>query len=313
MKSGIRISTEAIEKILQLNHLPRLASLREITTGLTNPVFVINEQCVLRVDTNTSEQDADRFTKEAFLYTTLARHSVPVPQLFSFDNSREIINQDFLLLSYIAGETLASSFKRQSHTVQKSLSFQLGELAYQIRSIDLDEFMKGEKLLRKKMNWQQTVMAEHTAYFSLVQEKGYLSPKELSEIASIFQQFKALKMPTEQERLVHGDFSMDNIQVKDDRIVGIFDFEFATLGDPLYDLQKLPVHFGLGEGFDISLFWQGYNHGNFSVEENIRFKMYCLNQGLWTIWATITQRFPFGEAEIARGKNLIHVTLPFNI
>ena len=44
---------------------------------------------------------------------------------------------------------------------------------------------------------------------------------------------------------------------------------------------------------------------NPTVEEQIRIKMYCLHQGMWEIWATKTQLFPFGDKEIAEGNQLV--------
>lgn len=105
--------------------------------------------------------------------------------------------------------------------------------------------------------------------------------------------------------MIHGDFSTDNVQVKNGNIVGVFDFENAKLGDPYYDLQKLPINFQLGDAFDKNAFLAGYGFEELSTEEKIRLKRYCIFQGLWGIWATETQLFPFGEKEIQEGKELI--------
>jgi len=309
MKQDALISRQSIKKIFSSYHLPQPTLLREIKTGLTNPVFVADEKFVLRIDTSHSEKDPNKFEKEAFLYTLLAKFDIPVPKLIVFDNSKKIIDYEFLLLSYIEGETLEQSFPLQSTQDQTSLCSQLGELAHKIHSVPLSALAAREKLLRKEKNWSETVRDEHLEYFSLVVEKDYLPAQTVTMITDTFKQFSQLKMPRGNESLVHGDFSPSNIQVKNGQIVGIFDFEFATLGDPFYDLQKIPAQFQLGENFDTNLFWKGYEKSDLNSEEKLRLQMYCLNQGLWEIWATETQRFPFGEKQIAEGQELIRIAL----
>jgi aminoglycoside phosphotransferase (APT) family kinase protein len=111
--------------------------------------------------------------------------------------------------------------------------------------------------------------------------------------------------------LIHGDFSRNNFQVRNDKIVGLFDFEMVKLGDPYYDLQKLPINFQLGDGFDKDAFLDGCERQAMTKEEKIRLKRYALSQGLWELWATETKQFPFGENEIQEGKNLIQKALAF--
>ena len=138
--------------------------------------------------------------------------------------------------------------------------------------------------------------------------KGKYFPPEIEEgIKEAFQQYQNLISDLENElRLVHSDFSAGNIQINDGGIVGIFDFEWSHIGDPLWDLQKLPINYQLGNGFSRENFLKGYGMENPTEEERIRVKMYTIHQGLWEIWATKTQLFPFGEKEIKEGQQLVN-------
>ncbi|OGK44431.1 hypothetical protein A2957_02020 [Candidatus Roizmanbacteria bacterium RIFCSPLOWO2_01_FULL_38_11] len=113
--------------------------------------------------------------------------------------------------------------------------------------------------------------------------------------------------------LTHGDFSAGNIQVNEGKIVGIFDFEFAFIADPLWDLQKLPISFQLGSNFDKKEFLRGYGKEIFTDQEKVRVKMYCYIQGVWEIWATITQHMSFTETHIQEGVDLIRNTIEIDI
>ena len=45
----------------------------------------------------------------------------------------------------------------------------------------------------------------------------------------------------EQQRvsLVHGDYRLDNVRIKDNNVAAILDWELCTLGDPLADLGTI--------------------------------------------------------------------------
>ena len=79
----------------------------------------------------------------------------------------------------------------------------------------------------------------------------------------------------------------------------------SQLGDPLYDLQKLPINFQLGPRFDRNAFLAGYDMKIMSKSQKIRLARYAISQGLWEIWATDTKQFLVGDKEIQEGKDLI--------
>ena len=89
-------------------------------------------------------------------------------------------------------------------------------------------------------------------------------------------EFTSLDSLSEKVTLIHGDFSCNNFQVRNGEIVGVFDFEMTKLGDPYYDLQKLPISFQLGDKFDKDAFLAGYGQQVVSADEKIRLKRYTL-------------------------------------
>lgn len=311
MKDRFTISEDTIKKILQKYSLSQFSTLEEIKTGLINPVFVINSQYILRVNTKEDSESKLKLEKEAYLYALLSNSDIPSPKCIAYDCSSEIIKEDYLLISYIEGETLTEAFKKANKETKYHLAYQLGEIAKKIHSVDISEISSRSDLFRDKEGWNKTMESEFTEYFDLVKKNRLLSQKIIEDIETASREFAFLGNFSEKYTLIHGDFSSNNFQVRDGKIVGVFDFEMAKLGDPYYDLQKLPISFQLGDEFDKGAFLAGYGQKVMSAGEKIRLKRYALFQGLWELWATETQQFPFGEKEIQEGKDLIAKSLQF--
>ena len=309
MIDNFTIPKEKINKILQKYNLGRFSTLEEIKTGLVNPVFIVNKQYILRINTKQTNESKLKFEKEVFLYSFLSKSDIPIPKCIAYDFSGEIVREDYLLISYIEGETLKKAFKRANSEVSYRLAYQLGEIAKRIHSANISEISFRSDLFRRMEDWNKTIELEFTEYFELVKKKRLLSDDVVKNIDKVSNVFASLGNLSEKFTLIHGDFSRNNFQVKNGEIVGVFDFEMAALGDPYYDLQKLPINFQLGEEFEKKAFLAGYGKQLLSMEEKIRLKKYALFQGLWELWATETQKFPFGKEEIEEGKHLILKTL----
>lgn len=309
MKDTFSISEKLIQQILRKHGLTPFTSVEEITTGLINPVFLINHSYILRVNTKQDAVSKKRFEKEAYLYPILSKSRVPVPAFIAHDKSCETIPHEYLILSYFEGETLTRAYKNAGNEAKCSLAFQLGELAKKIHSVDVHDFFLRSDLFGSKETWKQTTETEFETYFGLVKEKQLLPKGTIENIERVSNEFASLGNLSEIICLIHGDFSRNNIQIRDNEIVGIFDFEMAIIGDPYFDLQKLPINFLIGESFDKQSFWAGYGQPPISVEEMTRLRWYGIYQGLWEMWATETKKFPFGQNELQEGKTLISKAL----
>lgn len=304
------IAHSQIQKILQKYELGKLVTVTEIATGLINPIYLLNENLILRIDSEEHE-NANKFKREAVLYEIFPKFNIPAPDLIAFDDSKSLFPTQYILMSYIPGENLLSIFKKLNKQQQKEISFQLGKLTKQIHSIKSKD-IGHEDLFENINSWVKRSIGDFETQWHVVNNTNYLSQQEKNDIIITFEKFKKITL-SDKGALTHGDFSAGNIQVNEGKIVGIFDFEYAFIADPLWDLQKLPISFQLGESFDEKEFLRGYGNGVFTEEERIRFKMYAYMQGVWEIWATITQYMPFGDGQIQEGVELIQNTMNIDI
>ena len=310
MKQRYLISNDTIQKILDKYNLGNIKSFTSIKAGLINPAFLINDSYILRIDKSDhlkNQQGHDtRFEREAFLYNLLPKRGLPTPQCLGLDSSTEIILEKYIIVSYIPGISLSDGFKNLDKETQQKLSFQMGEIIRKIHDV-IPEELSGSELFGPKIGWKKLYERELSFYLEEATKGKYFPPEIEEGIKEAFQQYQNLISDLENElRLVHSDFSAGNIQINDGGIVGIFDFEWSHIGDPLWDLQKLPINYQLGNGFSRENFLKGYGMENPTEEERIRVKMYTIHQGLWEIWATKTQLFPFGEKEIKEGQQLVN-------
>lgn len=310
MKQQFPISDNTIKEILNKYNLGTLKSVVSIKAGLINPVFLINDRYVLRIDKSNHLKNVPghdtRFEREAFLYDLLPKRDIPTPQCLGFDSSQKIIPEKYIIISYIKGTSLSDRFKDLDKKNQTKLSFQMGDVLRKIHGITAEDLDSDDQLFGPKVNWKKLYEKEFNLYLEKAMDGKYFSPEIEAEIKKIYLRFQNKVSDLDSNlRLTHSDFSAGNIQVNDGEIVGIFDFEWSHIGDPLWDLQKLLINFQLGDGFSKADFLKGYQLENITEEERTRIKMYTLHQGLWEIWATKTQLFPFGEKEITEGNQLI--------
>ena len=314
MKQQYSINKDTIQKILNKHSLENIKSVTSITAGFINPTFLINDRYILRIDKSAHLKNMQghdtRFEREVFLYNLLPKRGIPTPQCLGFDSSREIIPEKYIILSYIKGFSLSDGFKNLDKDSQQKLSFRMGEILRKIHSITPKDLNNSNQLFDPKLRWKKLYEKEFTFYIEKAIKGKYFSSKIEEEIKKTYQQFQNQVSDLDNElRLVHSDFSASNIQINEGKFVGVFDFEWSHIGDPLWDLRKLLINFQLGNGFSRKSFLKGYAMENLTEKERIRIKIHTLHQGLWEIWATKTQLFPFGEKEIKEGNQLVNLAI----
>ena len=300
------LDTIIFSSILKKHNLGELISVKEIATGLINPVYLLNNNLILRIDLEKYE-NPDKFKREAILYKILPKFKIPTPDLIAFDDTKDLLDTPYMLISYILGENLLQTFTKLTPTQQKEISFQLGQIAKQIHSLKPND-IGHEDLFSDIDSWAKWTMDDFETQWKLVINTDFLSKVEKDEISVLYEKFKKLNL-SDKGRLAHGDFSAGNIQINDGKIVGVFDFEFSFIADPFWDLQKLPISYQLGNNFDQKEFLKGYGGKHFNDDEKMRFRLYCFMQGVWAIWATLTQHMPLSNEKIQEGVELIQNTM----
>ena len=168
---------------------------------------------------------------EFYLLKSISNKQVPTAEAFYFDNSCEILDKPFMVMSFLEGtifEPKESEFSFLEIMAKQLIRIHQTDIAYlpelPLRTDPLDGLIS---YLPKESRWDELS--------SLI--KGL--NKEIFEGEKVF---------------LHGDFWLGNLLWKDSLIVGILDWEYAAIGDPLSDLATacLEVRYEVGiEGIEI--------------------------------------------------------------
>jgi aminoglycoside phosphotransferase (APT) family kinase protein len=168
---------------------------------------------------------------EFYLLKSISNKQVPTAEAFYFDNSCEILDKPFMVMSFLEGtifEPKEREFSFLEIMAKQLIRIHQTDIAYlpelPLRTDPLDGLIS---YLPKESRWDELS--------SLI--KGL--NKEIFEGEKVF---------------LHGDFWLGNLLWKDSLIVGILDWEYAAIGDPLSDLATacLEVRYEVGiEGIEI--------------------------------------------------------------
>ncbi|MDZ7827149.1 MAG: phosphotransferase family protein [Gammaproteobacteria bacterium] len=178
-------------------------------------------------------ESAHDVAREHRIISALADTDVPVPRTVGVCEDPEINDAPFYVMEFVDGEVLHDS--AAAETVPKGERRSLGEdvvdVLARLHAIDPDQVGLGtlgrkeaylERQLRRwTKQWENSKQREIPA----MEEAGRLLGERMPEQIG--------------SAIVHGDYRLGNMLVRDGRILALLDWELCTLGDPLADLGYL--------------------------------------------------------------------------
>ena len=219
-----------------------LISVNKLTGGASRSMFrvtlkradAINEDLILRLYEDGIEvNNFDQLTlsQEAKVARTALHSGIVTPEIIF-----ELVPEDGLgrgyVMAFMSGETLGGRIARSSkyEDARRLLTQQLAESLARIHTIDVSE--SGLDKAIGSMSPTRAVEGMYKLYLTLK------SPVPMVEYAyKWLQQHLPEKYP---EVLTHGDFRLGNFLVdKEKGLVGILDWEFTAISDPMRDLAYL--------------------------------------------------------------------------
>ena len=133
-------------------------------------------------------------------------------------------------MEYIDGETIADNLnaenysKKDKELITNSFVTTLTELHnFDVQSSGLKDLGKHEGYVERQLiRWNKQFSAQKV--------------REINDL-DVATNILLEKIPTQQRvSIVHGDYRLDNVRVKDNNVAAVLDWELCTLGDPLADL-----------------------------------------------------------------------------
>lgn len=163
---------------------------------------------------------------EAGLMMAAAAAGVPEPEVVHVLEPGDDLGEGFLM-TWLSGETLGGRIANSSRfeAIRPALARQCGNILGLIHSVDPEQVNAGLECYSPaelvEATWQQY--------------REFRTPQPMLDFAA---RWLLENLPPEVPRtLVHGDFRNGNLMVnEEDGIVGVLDWELASIGDPIRDL-----------------------------------------------------------------------------
>lgn len=183
---------------------------------------------------------AHDMAREYRVLNALVGTGVPAPVPFALCEDTSVLGQPFYLMDYRTGLICGEDWPQDRLTTEgerQALSRELIRTLAQLHAVDyravgLEGFGRPEGFLERQLRrWGQQWERSET--------------RPLPELDDLRRRLERALPVSPPATIVHGDYRLGNLVLDDhDRISAIFDWEMATIGDPLTDLGWLLTHWG---------------------------------------------------------------------
>ncbi|RXJ04637.1 aminoglycoside phosphotransferase family protein [Anaerobacillus alkaliphilus] len=225
------------------NFLGTINSVQYPRQGHTSDVCILKSEDRHAVLKRTKgKQFCEWLRKEVEVLEILAQTDLFVPKVYMLKDEGEEV---WALLELLEGETLRSYFAREENLKNKySVISQFGQALANLHATPCPKPLQ-------KGDWLDEMLRQAQYNLENYQVEGTM--KQL--------QFLMENKPKQIEQsLIHGDFTIDNVLVKDGVIAGIIDWSGGAFGDPRYDLALAirPKPSIFEDEKEIAIFFDGY-------------------------------------------------------
>ncbi len=185
---------------------------------------------------------AHDMSREWRFISALAPVGLPVAPPVAFCPDEDVIGAEFYVMRFVEGDVLgdgASGHRLAEGDPRRTAGLDTAEVLAALHAVDPDQVglsdlrRDGSYLERQLRRWHRQVHA------SAVEDLAVVDAAHDKLVA------RAATLPPSDVRIAHGDYRPGNLAYgPDGRVRAIFDWELATLGDPLADLGWLLASWG---------------------------------------------------------------------
>ena len=175
-------------------------------------------------------ESAHNMQREFKIITELSKNNLKVPKPVLICVDKQICEDDFYIMEYIEGETIADNLIAEKYSdiekqkITESFISALAELhSFNVLNSELSDLGKHEDYVSRQLNrWNKQFDAQKV--------------RDISDL-DVATELLFENIPTQQKvSIVHGDYRLDNVRISNNSVAAVVDWELCTLGDPLADL-----------------------------------------------------------------------------
>ncbi len=274
--------TEETLRACVLTHLPdgtRVDRLGRVRTGKFNTSYFVdtNEgEFVLRIappsDSVFLFYERDMMRQEPALHRLLReRTSVPVAEVIAFDDSRETVPRDFLLMERLPGTALSQSPGVDPAPVLDAV----GRCLAQVHALTAERYgyLGEHRPMEPQATWAEAFRIMWTKLLEDIADVGAYDEREVGRLTRLLERHLDLFDRPVAASLLHMDVWSQNLLVDArGRLTGIVDWDRALWGDPEIEFAVLDYC-----GVSGPTFWRGYGRRrDTSPEAEVRRVFYLL-------------------------------------
>jgi aminoglycoside phosphotransferase (APT) family kinase protein len=230
-----RFPTERLAQMLADRLGARLAEVRQMRGGQSNPTFLLitdRDEYVLRKQPpGALLPSAHAVDREYRVLAALAGTAVPVPRPLLYGEDPTIIGTPFYVMERLRGRIfrsptlpdLAAEARRPVYLAMADTLAKLHRVDWAAQGL-ADYGKSGNYFARQIARWAKQWQASQTRRNPAIDNLADWLPNHIP--------------PGDQVSLCHGDFRLDNMvfHPSEPRVIGLLDWELSTLGHPLADL-----------------------------------------------------------------------------
>ncbi|OOM72491.1 homoserine kinase [Clostridium puniceum] len=260
LKINKNIVTSLFEGILDVENIVNIIPINE-GCRTTNYIIETNEQqkkYILKIFFSTEQN----YKKEIKLLKRLREDgTIPVPKIYKICNDRVIENREYAIYEYMEGITIGQAISK-GYELKEEFVREVAKYLAKIHSYKfskagfLDEDLNLKEELPPLALWYQKFMG--------INAQKRFGKDIVDKVNRIVKDNEKILFDLDKDiRLVHGDFQGTNILIKDNKLSGILDWEFAMAGHPLADIGQF---FRYEEYFNknlIQVFEDEYNKNSY--------------------------------------------------
>ena len=241
VRQGEELDLKVIVRFLK-KHIPGLSGeflVRQFPSGYSNLTYLIQvgdkELVLRRPPFGRKAKTAHDMGREYRILKALKPVFPYCPKPLAYTEDESVLGCPFYVMERIKGIILRKNIPKGLEFTpdhMRSLCENLLDVHYELHSIDykaigLEGFGKPEGYVKRQVEgWSERYIAAHTPDAPTFEK---------------IMQWLHDKMPSDfpKPAVIHNDFKFDNVVLDPDnplKIVGVLDWEMATIGDPLMDL-----------------------------------------------------------------------------
>ena len=218
-------------------------------------------------------ESAHNMGREYKILKVLSENGLRVPKPMYLYNKKELSEDDFYIMEFIEGETIANNqiadaFNEiQKKTITESFIKALSEIHnFDVISSELNDLGKHEDYVERQINrWNKQFQSQKV--------------REIKELESATKLLLD-NIPSQQTvGIVHGDYRLDNVRVKDNQVAAVLDWELCTLGDPLADMGTVIASWNTKQEKDSPFIYSPTLSGGFPTRKDVM-ELYLNNSNL---------------------------------